>query len=89
MLLYNMKTIKDIFGKYSGKFSLPGDKMKCMSCIEFVELIDQLRILADTKEKEAPAKKAQEQKGKEDVPKGVQKIKDALLQRFEAAKVQG
>ena len=84
-----MKTIKDIFGKYSGKFALPGDKIKYMSCIEFVDLIDQLRILADTKEKEAPAKKAQERKGKEDVPKGVQKIKDALLQRFEAAKVQG
>ena len=87
MLLYNMKTIKDIFGKYSGKFALPGDKMKCMSCIEFVDLIDQLRILADTKEKEA-AKKAQERKGKEDAPKGVQKIKDELLQRVEAAKVQ-
>lgn len=82
MLLYCMKTIKDIFGKFSGKFALPGDKVKFMSCIEFVELIDQLRILADTKEKEAPAKKDQERKGKEDVSKGVQQIKEALLRRF-------
>ena len=81
-----MKTIKDIFGKYSGKFALPGDKIKYMSCIEFVDLIDQLRILADTKEKEA--KKAQERKAKEDVQKIKEATNNELLRRLEAAKVQ-
>ena len=86
MFVYCMKTVKDIYGKYSGKFALPGDKAKFMSCIEFVDLIDQLGILADAKDIENQAKKATERQSKEEagnnLKKGVQQIKEALLYKF-------
>ena len=43
----NLKLLKDIYKKYSGKYSTPGDRVKFMSTIEFVQLIEPLGIIKE------------------------------------------
>ncbi len=58
--MYNLKTIKDVYNKYSGRFADPGDRNRFMSCQEFTDLVDTLQILADAKPNDTPKR----QKGK-------------------------
>ena len=75
IILYNLKTIKDVYNRYSGRFADPGDKTRYMSCPEFIELIDTLQILADAKQNDTPKK----QRGKQDTPGSNSKSSKTVL----------